>query len=85
MKRLIARLSEKNYTSEQWTALNPILEAGEIGIDLTTNRLKIGDGVKSWNNLPYMSNTSEILRAGDGVKISGNQISTILTYENSDE
>lgn len=34
---------------------NPILQAGEPGFELDTYKLKIGDGVTDWNNLPYIN------------------------------
>ena len=36
-----------------WTSTNPILTAGEIGIELDTKRVKVGDGTTAWNSLPY--------------------------------
>ena len=41
-------------TTAQWEEKNPILEQGEPGFVYDTNRLKIGDGVKDWKNLPYI-------------------------------
>lgn len=41
-------------TAADWTAANPILDAGEPGIELVTGLMKIGDGVTTWNNLPYL-------------------------------
>lgn len=42
-----------------WTASNPVLAAGEIGVELsvggTPQAIKIGDGVTSWNSLSYIS------------------------------
>ena len=43
----------KRGTSAAWQKLDPILAVGEPGFEKDTNRLKIGDGIKSWNNLPY--------------------------------
>lgn len=34
-----------------WNSKNPVLADGEPGYDTTNNILKIGDGVKQWNNL----------------------------------
>jgi len=39
--------------ASEWTSDNPILRAGEPGIELDTSKMKIGDGVMSWNELPY--------------------------------
>jgi hypothetical protein len=38
-----------------WADLNPKLEQGEVGVELDTNRIKIGDGIQFWNTLPYFS------------------------------
>lgn len=45
----------------EWQALNVILEPGEPGIEIGTNRFKIGDGVTRWRDLPYFLSTSEVL------------------------
>lgn len=44
--------------SSSWTALNPILADGEPGYELDTHKLKIGDGVTLWNDLPYINSNS---------------------------
>lgn len=41
-----------------WTTNNPVLLSGELGFETDTKRIKLGDGVKRWNDLPYY------LRAG---------------------
>jgi hypothetical protein len=38
-------------TSANWTSSNPVLAAGELGWDITSNRVKIGDGTTAWNSL----------------------------------
>lgn len=48
----------KRGLSARWTELNPILAQGEPGFVLDENRLKIGDGVTPWNNLPYLGESS---------------------------
>lgn len=40
-------------TSSQWTTANPILAEGELGLDTTLKKFKIGDGVTSWTGLDY--------------------------------
>lgn len=42
-------------TAADWTAKNPTLDAGQPGFEIDTFKLKIGDGVLSWNDLPYVS------------------------------
>jgi len=36
-----------------WISNNPVLASGEMGINLDTYQYKLGDGVKTWNQLPY--------------------------------
>ena len=40
-------------TANNWTINNPVLLQGEIGIELDTKRLKIGDGINKWAALQY--------------------------------
>lgn len=41
--------------SSDWAAINPILASGEPGLETNTNKLKLGDGVTAWNDLPYLT------------------------------
>lgn len=43
----------KVNSRSQWSALNPVLMAGEPGVEKETDNLKIGDGLTPWNKLPY--------------------------------
>jgi hypothetical protein len=45
----------RNGTFQEWYDANPILALGEPGFEINTGKLKIGDGVKRWNELDYMS------------------------------
>lgn len=47
------RIQLRRDTAAAWTASNPVLAQGEIGIDLTNNKLKIGNGTSTWNSLGY--------------------------------
>lgn len=40
-------------TAAQWTAANPVLAAGEIGIELDTGQFKVGNGSAAWASRPY--------------------------------
>jgi hypothetical protein len=40
-------------TASQWTTANPVLGAGEVGLETNTNRTKYGDGSTAWSSLPY--------------------------------
>lgn len=45
-------------TSAEWTAINPVLRAGEPGYERDTNQLKIGNGQLAWVDLPYLTGGS---------------------------
>ena len=68
------RIQLRRDGAQQWANVNPILAQGELGIEIDTSRLKIGDGVTSWNSLKYErpleteSNTANTLvkRDADG-------------------
>jgi len=42
-------------TGTQWIAANPILAAGELGLNTDINRLKVGNGTLAWNSLSYIN------------------------------
>lgn len=44
-------------TASAWAAANPILHAGEPGVDLDTVQLKLGDGVTPWSALGSLGAT----------------------------
>jgi hypothetical protein len=43
----------KTNTRSQWATVNPVLLAGEPGLESDTENLKIGDGKTAWSGLPY--------------------------------
>jgi hypothetical protein len=57
--RVDATLIIKNSPTENWNIRNPILKLGEFGLEYdfenNTLLLKIGDGVKDWEHLPYLN------------------------------
>lgn len=50
----LVRIRQKTDTAEGWLASNPILLYGELGIEIDTQLIKIGDGVTPWAGLPYV-------------------------------
>jgi hypothetical protein len=40
-------------TSANWSSANPVLAEGEIGMDMTVNAFKVGDGVSAWDDIDY--------------------------------
>jgi hypothetical protein len=47
------RLQLRRGIADDWFDANPVLAAGEIGIETDTNTFKFGDGTTAWNSLAY--------------------------------
>jgi hypothetical protein len=54
----------RNGTAAQWTAANPTLAAGEVGIETDTRKQKFGDGTTAWNSLSYAGGTGTVTSVG---------------------
>jgi hypothetical protein len=48
---MAVRIQLRNDTAANWTAANPVLAAGEFGLETDTNQFKIGDGSSTWNQI----------------------------------
>jgi hypothetical protein len=54
-------------TAANWTSVNPILAAGEVGFETNTRLMKAGDGTTAWTSLAYVpANTANLI---DGKRI----------------
>lgn len=49
------KIQLRRDTTSNWERVNPILDDGEPGLNITTNQVKYGDGSTVWNDLPYAS------------------------------
>ena len=47
------RIQLRRGSAQEWSNVNPTLAIGELGIEIDTGRIKIGDGVTTWNSLKY--------------------------------
>lgn len=56
----MATIQFKRGTAARWAEVNFVLAAGQPGFATDENRLKIGDGVTPWNDLPYIGDESVI-------------------------
>jgi len=54
------RIKLRRSTASQWTAANPVLFAGEVGVETDTNSFKIGDGSTAWTSLYYFKNSNNV-------------------------
>lgn len=83
------RIQMRRDTSTNWTTNNPTLAEGEMGLELDTNRWKIGSGSDAWNALPYsnqiFSGPATISDSGSGnaLTITQTGVGNALVVEDS--
>lgn len=59
-KTVKAQLKCRHDTAANWTAKNPVLLGGELGVETDTTFLKIGDGATAWTSLKYVTSKSAV-------------------------
>lgn len=45
---------QRHDTAANWLLVNPILLRGELGVEIDTGKMKIGNGGSKWAALPYL-------------------------------
>lgn len=67
--------------ASNWTAANPLLAQGEVGFELDTYRLKIGDGVTHWNSLAYYGDVTFAANIGIGIGLFDSKVVNTLQFK----
>lgn len=49
----LVKIQVRRDTAANWTSVNPVLSAGEPGLETDTGRVKYGNGTQNWSTLPY--------------------------------
>jgi len=55
------KIQLRRDTTANWARVNPILDDGEPGLDITLNQIKYGDGSTAWNDLAYAGGSPDRL------------------------
>lgn len=55
-----AIIQNRRDLAANWTAANPTLAAGEIGVETDTLKFKIGNGTTPWNSLAYQKGSDGV-------------------------
>lgn len=78
-------LQIRHDTANDWKTRNPVLAAGEYGLEIDTYLIKVGDGVTDWLHLRYLNKLDESYFKYDAteneITFSDNFINTIATLE----
>ena len=66
--RVQVTLRIRSDSSEDWLSRNPTLAEGEYGLETNTFLIKVGDGVRDWEHLPYLNKLDAryFMKASDG-------------------
>lgn len=54
----MSTIQHRRGTAAEWTAADPTLAAGEIGVETDTGNFKFGDGSTAWSSLSYFQPNS---------------------------
>lgn len=78
-----ARIILRNDTAEAWTTANPVLKAGEAGIETDTHKFKFGDGTTAWKNLDYAGADEKQIKAL--IAADEDNFTTVVPNEGEDD
>lgn len=83
MTDTVTRFKLRNGSAALWTAENPILLEGEVGLETDTRKYKVGNGVSAWSALPYY--IEGVLARGQASKMTSGTIAiaTAGTYQST--
>lgn len=56
---MAVKVQFRRDTAANWSSNNTVLSQGELGLDTTNQRFKIGDGVTAWNSLDNAQYTNK--------------------------
>ena len=68
------RIQVRRGLASEWTTANPVLAAGEMGVETNTNLFKFGNGSSTWTALAYANNSDVAIG-----EISQDAINTALS------
>lgn len=68
------RVQYRRDTKARWAEVNPVLMEGEVGLEIDTKNIKMGDGVHAWNELEYGVGIENITsELGDSENLAASQ------------
>lgn len=53
-------MQQRRGTASEWSTANPVLSAGEIGVETDTLKIKVGNGSTAWSSLEYSTDWSNL-------------------------
>lgn len=93
LNKIDIRVMVRRKTTAEWESTNEVLLNSEWGRELGTDKIKMGDGVTPWNNLPYFSSgggasveitAGEYLPAGLFAYVAADGLAYLAGYSSAD-
>ena len=75
---VVTQIQIRRGTASQWTSTNPVLAAGELGLETDTGKVKAGNGSSNWNSLSYVGAG---VTAGTGLSGGGTSGTVTLSID----
>ena len=72
------RIQLRRDTAANWALDNPVLAVGETGWVTDTRRVKLGDGVTAWNDLPFAADEAASVVAETAARIAADNAEALL-------
>ena len=77
-------MQQKRGTASEWLSANaPILLAGEIGFEIDTKKIKIGDGSSNWSTLEYVLGSGGGIIIDELLSAGNNDVGTLGSIDNA--
>lgn len=76
-----SRIQFRRDIKARWAEVNPVLMEGEVGLEVDTQNIKMGDGEHAWNDLEYgigYSNVTNALGHSKNLAVSQNLVTLNL-------
>jgi len=67
---MTTRIKLRRDTAANWTQTNPVLAAGEPGLETDTGKVKYGNGTNTWTQLSYGGGDGATLTAEGNVVVT---------------
>ena len=86
---MAVRIQLRRDTATNWTTNDPLLAEGELGLEIDSGRWKVGNGIHTWDALPYsnsiFSGPSVIADSSSGTALRITQTGTGNAFVVEDE
>ena len=73
------RMQQRRDTAANWTATNPTLAAGELGVETDTLRFKVGNGTSNWAALAYVGLVTSVAGKQGAVTLDHRDVGNLPT------